>query len=111
MRQFKLLSFRPLFSLLLILVFTSGCTRRISHELWGLPNRELGTSIEKGRVAIFFTVDNYLVEDSGVNPDEFVIELLEIELQKRNLCPDGYVIDRKTRSRALDYGLVLDCKK
>ena len=109
MKQINASVFMPLIPLLLFLVMVSGCTR-FDNEFGGEPDDVLETIFDNGGVAISYIVNNKLVVRSGRNADEFISELLAIELRNRNLCPDGYVIDRKLRFKNLDYRWILNCK-
>ncbi len=86
--------------LLIVLFVIVGCTR-YQHFI--------GTSINNGKAVLSFYVGYHLVANSGKNDNEFIEALLEQELQKVQLCPDGHVIDRKECSRHMDYLWFFHC--
>lgn len=107
---------KSLVILIFILLISSGCAS--PHHIFDspyhihdrAPDYYLEKIIEKGQYRISFIVKKEFVENSGRNPDEVIIEVLESSLKKVTLCPDGYIIDRKIRFENLNHGLILDCK-
>lgn len=89
----------------LILFFNVGCARSL---------KELGTSIEEDgkRVLLTFTVGSYFTSTFSAKKDEdaFIKGLLEEELRKAGLCPDGYVIVSQNYGRHGDTSLKFSCK-
>jgi len=78
---------------------TVGCVRY---------DYQLITSLDKEKFT--FYAGYHLVASSEKDENEFVTELLEQELKKNRLCPDGYIIDRKSYSRHSDPLWDLHCK-
>ena len=99
--QIKHFSLQSYAFLSLMILLVTGCARY---------DYEVGVSLEKGEEVLSFYVGYHLVSSSERDEDEFISELLTQELQKKNLCADGYVIDRKERSRHSDYLWFFHCK-